>query len=80
MGLGAHHPRAMRPQPIVSQAATLCAHRPKTMRPMPTPAAVYANRGFCATKEAIAQQHTWLGLGLGLGLGFWVWVWVWGWG
>ena len=49
---------------------TLCAHRPKTMRPMPTPAAVYANRGFFATKDAIAQQHTWAGLGLGLGLEF----------
>ena len=47
---------------------------------MPTPAAVYANRGFFATKEAIAQQHTCSGLGLGLGLGLRVWVGVWGWG
>ena len=51
---------------------------------MPTPAAVYANRGFFATKEAIAQQHTCsglrLGLGLGLGLGLRVWVGGWGWG
>ena len=37
---------------------------------MPTPAAVYANRGFFATKDAIAQQHTCSGLGLGLGLEF----------
>ena len=47
---------------------------------MPTPAAVYANRGFFATKEAIAQQHTCSGLGLGLGLRVWGWGWGWGWG
>ena len=85
MGLGAHHPRAMRPQPIVSQAATLCI---PGCNPMCAPAEDHeadadARRGVCepgllcdegGDRAAAHLVRVGVGvgvgvLGLGLGLG-----------